>query len=83
MVDSAIITMLDKNSKVIGDFELPLKISIRELEKKLIALLAAMDSDTYVGLEGLKMEYNGKILDGDDTLYQNAAWDGSIIKLNY
>ena len=83
MVDSAIITIMDKSNNTIGDFELPLKIPVKELEKKLIALLKAMDSDMYVCLERLKIEYNGKILDGEETLYQNAIWDGSIIKLNY
>ena len=83
MVDSAIITMLNKSNETIGDFELPLKIPIKELEKKLVGLLKAMDSDKYVCLEKVKVEYNGKILDGDDTLYQNAVWDGSSIKLNY
>ncbi len=83
MVDSAVVTMIDKNDNTIGDFELPLKISIKELEKKLVALLKAMDSDKYVVLEALEIEYNGKVLSDDDTLYQNAVWDGSIIKLNF
>lgn len=83
MVDSAVVTMMDKNDNTIGDFELPLKISIKELEKKLVALLKAMDSDKYVALEVLEIEYNGKILSDEDTLYQNAVWDGSIIKLNF
>lgn len=83
MVDSAIITMLDKIGNTIGDFELPLKIPMKELEKKLVALLKAMDSDRYVCLEKIKIEYNGKILDEEDTLYQNAVWDGSVIKLIY
>ena len=75
--------MIDKSNNVIGDFELPLKIPAKELEKKLIALLKAMNSDVYVGLDGLKIEYKGKILEGEETLYQNAIWDGSIIKLEY
>ncbi|MBQ8540527.1 MAG: hypothetical protein IJ435_03525 [Clostridia bacterium] len=83
MVDSAIITMLDKIGNTIGDFELPLKIPMKELGKKLVALLKAMDSDRYVCLEKIKIEYNGKILDEEDTLYQNAVWDGSVIKLIY
>lgn len=83
MIDSAIITIMDRNNNLIGDFELPLKISVKELEKKLMELLKAMDSDMYMCLERLKIEYNGKILNGEETLYQNAVWDGSIIKLNY
>lgn len=83
MVDSAIITILDKNNSEIGDFELPLKIPVKELEKKLVALLKAMDSDKYACLENLKVEYKDKLLDEEDTLYQNAIWDGSIIRLKY
>ena len=33
MVDSAVITMLDKIGNPIGDFELPLRIPMKELEK--------------------------------------------------
>ncbi len=83
MVDSAIITIIGKLNEPIGDFEIPLNIPIKELEKKLVALLKAMDSDRYECLEKIKIEYNRKILDEEDTLYQNAVWDGSIIKLNY
>ena len=83
MVDSAIITMVDKFGMVIGDFELPVKIPIKEFEKKLVGLLKAMDSDKYVCIEKVEVEHNGRLLDGDDTLYQNAIWDGSTIKLNY
>ena len=83
MVDSSIVTLTDKNDVAIGDFEIPIKITVKELQNKLVAMLKAMDCEKYEGLEVLEIEYQGDILSEDDTLYQNAVWDGSIVKLVY
>ncbi len=83
MVDSAIITVLDKMNDVIGDFEIPVKITIKELCPKIIGLLKAMDSEKYIGIDSISIEHNGVVLKDGDTLYQNSIWDGSTIKLTY
>lgn len=83
MVDSAIITVLDKMNDTIGDFEIPVKINIKELRPKIIGLLKAMDSEKYIGIDSINIEHNGVILKDEDTLYQNSIWDGSTIKLIY
>lgn len=81
MVDAAIVTIIDKNNTEIGDFELPLKVSVSELSKKIEAVLNAMDSDKYQGISDLRIEYKSKPLHDDETLYENGIWDGSIIKI--
>lgn len=83
MVDRAIVTMIDKSDNVIGDFELPIKITIKELSKKIVALLKAMDSEMYIGLDSIKIQYNDIVLNENSTLYQNCVWDGSIIRIVY
>lgn len=81
MVDSAIITLIDKNDMCLGDFELPLKISAEELSQKLIGFLKAMDSDKYSGLHNLKICYKNRELENNETLYENEIWDGSFLKI--
>lgn len=83
MVDSAIITVLDRTNEFIGDFDLPVKITIKELCLKIADTLKAMDSEKYMRIDNVALEYNGGILKGDDTLYQNSIWDGATIKLIY
>lgn len=81
MVDSAIITVLDKNNDCLGDFELPIKISIEELTKKMIEFLKAKDGERFIGLSNLKFQYNDKELGNSETLYENEVWDGSFLKI--
>ena len=81
MVDSAIITVLDKNDNCLGDFELPIKITIDELAKKMIEFLKAKDSERYIGLSSLKFQYKNKELENNETLYENEVWDGSFLKI--
>lgn len=83
MVDSAIITLLDKNNVCLGDFDLPLKISVDELSRKLLAFLKAKESDTYASVFELKIRYNDRILDKTETLYDNGVWDGSFLNIVY
>lgn len=80
MVDSAIITVLDKRDVCLGDFELPLKLTIEDLTKKIIEFLKAKDSELYSGLSELKIQYKGRILSDSETLYENEVWDGSFLK---
>lgn len=81
MVDYAIITLLDKNNVNLGDFELPLKITVDELSKKMIKFLKAKDTERYIYLSDLNFSYNGKVLMKHETLYENEVWDGSILKI--
>ena len=81
MVDYAIITLFDKNNVNLGDFELPLKITVDELTRKMIKLLKAKDAERYLYLSDLNFSYNGKILMKHETLYENEVWDGSILKI--
>lgn len=81
MVDYAIITLLDKNNVCLGDFELPLKITIEELTRKMIKFLKAKDTERYLYLSDLQFSYKGRILMKHETLYDNEVWDGSILKI--
>ena len=81
MVDSAIVTILDKNGMRLGDFELPIKITVRQLSKKMIDFLKAKDSETYTGLTTLTFQYKGRMLELNETLYENEVWDGSFLKI--
>lgn len=81
MVDSAIITVLDKNDNSLGDFELPIKITIEELSKKMVEFLKAKGAERYIGLSKLKFQYKNKELANNETLYENEVWDGSFLKI--
>ena len=81
MVESAIITVLDKNDVSLGDFELPVKVTVRDLSSKMIAFLKAKDYDTYENLSALSIQHNGRVLDEEETLYENGIWDGSFLKI--
>ena len=81
MVDKSIVTIIDKSDSIIGDFELPIKITVKHLSQKIVALLKAMDNEKYYALDKIKIQYNNNVLNEDDTLYENAVWDGSIIKI--
>ena len=83
MVDLAIITVLDTCDRVIGDFELPVKITVSELMGKIADVLMAMDDERYAGLNVTGIQYRNSRLQDNDTLYNNGIWDGSIIKLIY
>ena len=81
MVDLSIVTIIDKNGDCLGDFELPIKITIKELSKKMLDFLKAKDSESYAGLSSIKFEYKNRILEKDETLYENEVWDGSFLKI--
>lgn len=81
MIDSAIVTILDKNGIRLGDFELPVKITVKELSKKMMDFLKAKDSETYAGLSALKFQYKNRTLEQNETLYENEVWDGSFLKI--
>ena len=81
MDDTAIITLIDENSKVIGDFELPLKIYIGELAIKLLATLKSMNIEQFIASTDIKISFNNRILNSYETLYENEIWDGSFLKI--
>ena len=47
MVNSAIITVKEFSGYEIGDFELPIKMPVEDLSKKLVDVLKAIDSERY------------------------------------
>ena len=81
MVDFAFITVVDNNNVSLGDFELPLKITIGELATKMIQFLKAKDAERYLYLSEVKFAYKERILGETETLYENAVWDGSFLKI--
>ncbi len=81
MVDLAIITVLDKNNDCLGDYELPLKITVEELSKKIVEFFKAKDSEKYANLSSVRIQYKEKDLESSETLYENEVWDGSILKI--
>lgn len=83
MIDSAIITVKDKYGSEIGDFEVPVRIPIKEFCEKMGEILKSINSDKYFGIFDIKIIYNNKILDDDATLYSYGIWDGSIVILKY
>jgi hypothetical protein len=83
MIEFAILTVYDRGNREIGDMELPVKMPVQELAVKLAAILQDMDPDRFYNLQNVEIMFNGRILEKDETLYQNGIWDGSGIKLMY
>ena len=81
MTDFAIVTIIDKNNVSLGDFELPLKVTVGELSKKMVRFLKAKDAAQYMYLSQLNFAYKDRVLKEDETLYENAIWDGSYLKI--
>lgn len=81
MVEFAIITIIDRNNVSLGDFELPLKVTVEELSKKMIRFLKAKDGERYMYLSELNFAYKDRVLDKSETLYENGVWDGSYLKI--
>ena len=75
--------MYDRGNREIADMEIPLKIPVKELSVKLVETLREMDPDCFSEIQDIKISYNDKILNKDETLYQNGVWDGSRIQLMY
>ena len=83
MVNSAIITVKEFSGYEIGDFELPIKMPVEDLSKKLVDVLKAIDSERYKGISDIKIRYNNRILQNNQTLYSQGIWDGSIITISF
>jgi uncharacterized ubiquitin-like protein YukD len=77
------LTLYDRGNREIGDMELPVKVQVKDLSVKLAATLREMDPDRFSSIQNLKILYNDKVLEEEDTLYQNGIWDGSKIRLMY
>ena len=75
MVNSAIITVKEFSGYEIGDFELPIKMPVD--------VLKAIDSERYEGISDIKIRYNNRILQNNQTLYSQGIWDGSIITISF
>ena len=83
MVNSAIITVKEFSGYEIGDFELPIKMPVEDLSKKFVDVLKAIDSVRYEGISDIKIRYNNRILQNNQTLYSQGIWDGSIITISF
>lgn len=83
MVNSAIITIKEFSGYEIGDFELPIKMPVADLSKKLLDVLKAIDGERYANISEIKIKHNNKILKSNQTLYSQGIWDGSIISISF
>ena len=48
-----------------------------------VDVLKAIDSERYEGISDIKIRYNNRILQNNQTLYSQGIWDGSIITISF
>ena len=63
------------------DMELPAFMRVDELKKKLAETLRLMDTRKIASAGGIDLVFNGRSLNGNDTLAGSGIWDGSILEI--
>ena len=78
-MDYSTVTLLFKRQYQEIDLELPLKLSIEELSKKMVDTLKAIDYRRFASIDSIKLMYNDKMLNPELTLEDYGVWDGSYL----
>lgn len=80
-VERVLVTVCFPPDAAAPDFELPAFLPMKELCPKLLETLRAMNPPKYAGVRGISMIWNGSLLENEDTLASQGAWDGSILEI--
>lgn len=78
-MDYTIVTLRFGENAFEVDLELPLKLSIGELTKKLLVTLKAIDYERFARIDGIGLVFQGRRLDLELTLEHYGVWDGSYL----
>lgn len=80
-MDYSTVTLLFKKKYQEIDVELPLKLSIEELSKKLVETLKAIDYGRFVSVDSINIMFKDKLLNPENTLEDYGVWDGSYLTI--
>lgn len=78
-MEYAIVTLTTPDGSWKQDFELPVQIKIRELEKKLLSVLQNQVPNGFGDARRVYIKSGNQILDEEKTLAEYQIWDGSIL----
>lgn len=78
-MDYTIVTLRFGENAPEVDLELPLKLSIGELTKKLLVTLKAIDYERFARIDSIGLVFQGRRLDPELTLEHYGVWDGSYL----
>lgn len=78
-MEYAIVTLTTPDGSWKQDFELPVQIKIRELEKKLLSVLQDQIPNGFFDAREVYIKAENQILDKEKTLAEYQIWDGSIL----
>lgn len=78
-MDDVIVTLEFEGGYEPIDVELPVKLQIDELEKKVLETLIEMDFERFGSVKKIKLSCGGRPLDPDKTLEEYGIWDGGIL----
>lgn len=79
MIDYVIVTLKFEKQSLQIDMELPARIKTDELEKRLLEALKEIDPTSFEGIEKVSLYHNGERLHKEETLFEQAIWDGKIL----
>ena len=80
-MDNVIITLKFERGYEPIDLEVPVRLSIDELEIKMLETLKAIDIERFEETQKVKFKYNNNILEPDKTFEEYGIWDGSYVTL--
>ncbi|URZ18067.1 hypothetical protein CLFE_041220 [Clostridium felsineum DSM 794] len=81
-VNNIIVTVRMKNENKQADFDLPLDESLQSIMSVVYPSMLQMSSVEEEIITYKHFYINGKMLDKDSTLRENAIWDGNILEIN-
>ena len=79
MIDHVLVTI--ETEKTRRDMELPDKLPVDELSKKLLEVLRENLPSEFRNKDGISLFYEGRQLIGGKSLSEQYVWDGSILKI--
>ncbi len=79
MIDSVIVTIRTRDSRINVDMELPANMPVIKLRKLLRQALHERYQQYWFARDSISLTCNGLALDEEDTLEECGIWDGSLI----
>lgn len=80
-MDYSVVTLLFEKKYREIDLEIPLKIPIEELSRKMTDTLKAIDYGRFAGISNIGIMFNGNVLNPENTLEDYGVWDGSYLTI--
>lgn len=82
-MDYALITLRTKDNSWEKDLELPAKMKLKNVARKVLDTIKAMDESRFADIYRLRFTYETKVLNEEATLADYQIWDGSILYISY